>query len=86
MTPYRARTLLVLVASCAFYMAFIPAYLPILALTIGIDYAAGLWLERITGSGRRALLIVSIVATCAVLFVFKYFNFFIDSFVAKSAT
>jgi len=84
MTPYRARTLLVLGASCAFYMAFIPAYLLILALTIGIDYVAGLWLERTTGSGRRALLIVSIIATCAVLFVFKYFNFFIDSFVASA--
>jgi len=84
LTPYRARTLLVLLASCAFYMAFIPAYILILATTIGIDYAAGLWLERTTGNARRALLIVSIVATCAVLFVFKYFNFFIDSFVASA--
>jgi len=83
-TPYRARTFLVLVASCAFYMAFIPAYLLILALTIGIDYAAGLWLERTTGRPRRALLIVSVVATCAILFVFKYFNFFIDSFVTSA--
>ena len=84
MAPYRARTLLLLVASCVFYMAFIPAYLLILALTIGIDYAAGLWLERTTGRPRRALLIVSIVATCVVLFVFKYFNFFIDNFIASA--
>ena len=84
LTTHRARTLLLLVASCVFYMAFIPAYVLILALRIGIDYAAGLWLERTTGGARRALLIVSIVATCCVLFVFKYFNFFIDSFVASA--
>ena len=44
--PHRARTLLLLVASCVFYMAFIPAYILILALTIVIDYFAGIWLER----------------------------------------
>jgi alginate O-acetyltransferase complex protein AlgI len=79
--PQWARTPLLLVASCIFYMAFIPAYILILAITILIDYVAGIWLERTTGNGRRWLLIMSIVATCAVLFVFKYFNFFIDSFV-----
>src|SRR5215471_5335572 len=82
----RLRTPHLLVSSCVFYMAFIPAYILILALTIAIDYTAGLWLERTSGSGRRALLTVSIVATCAVLFVFKYFNFFIDSFVASAHT
>jgi alginate O-acetyltransferase complex protein AlgI len=79
--PQRARTPLLLVASCGFYMSFIPAYILILGLTIGIDYTAGLWLERVTGRARRWLLIGSIVATCAVLFVFKYFYFFTDTFV-----
>src|SRR4029453_8024309 len=79
--PQRARTPLLLVAGCGFYMAFIPAYILILGLTIGIDYAAGLWLERVTGRGRRWLLIGSIAATCAVVFVFKYFYFFTDTFV-----
>jgi alginate O-acetyltransferase complex protein AlgI len=81
LSPYRARTLLLLVASCFFYMAFIPAYILILAITIAIDYCAGLWLERVTGRTRKLLLAVSILATCAVLFVFKYFHFFSDSFV-----
>ena len=79
--PQRGRTHLLLAASCLFYMAFIPAYIAILALTIAIDYAAGIWLERTTGRTRRALLVISIVSTCAVLFVFKYFDFFTDSFV-----
>jgi D-alanyl-lipoteichoic acid acyltransferase DltB (MBOAT superfamily) len=82
--PQRARTLFLLLASCAFYMAFIPAYILILAVTILIDYTAGLWLERTTGRTRGVLLAVSILATCAVLFVFKYYNFFVGSFVAAA--
>jgi alginate O-acetyltransferase complex protein AlgI len=77
--PQRARTPFLLAASCLFYMAFIPAYILILAVTITIDYGAGLWLERTTGKARHLLLVISIVATCAVLFVFKYFHFFTDS-------
>lgn len=77
----RWRTPMLLVASCVFYMAFIPAYLLILAVTILIDYTAGIYLERAAGRNRRWLLGVSIVATCAVLFVFKYFYFFTNSFV-----
>lgn len=77
----RGQTNLLLVSSCVFYMAFVPAYILILGLTIVIDYAAGIWLEHATGAKRRWILIVSIVATCLVLFVFKYFAFFTGSFV-----
>lgn len=78
--PLRWRTPLLLFASCIFYMAFIPAYILILFITIGIDYIAGIYIERSEGRGRKAWLIASIISTCAVLFVFKYFNFFIGSF------
>jgi D-alanyl-lipoteichoic acid acyltransferase DltB (MBOAT superfamily) len=79
--PYRVRLPLLLIASCAFYMAFIPAYILILFVTIGIDYFAGIRIERSEGQARKTWLIVSILSTCAVLFVFKYFNFFTSSFV-----
>lgn len=76
--PVRWRWTLLLTASCAFYMAFIPRYILILAVTIVIDFAAGLWLGRndLSERVRRVILIVSVVSTCAVLFIFKYFNFF----------
>jgi alginate O-acetyltransferase complex protein AlgI len=80
----RWQTPLLLVSSCVFYMAFIPVYILILGLTIVIDYAAGIYLERVTGRSRTGLLVVSIVATCLVLFVFKYFAFVTGSFVAIS--
>jgi D-alanyl-lipoteichoic acid acyltransferase DltB (MBOAT superfamily) len=79
--PYHARTPLLLVASCVFYMAFIPSYILILAITIFIDFFAGIYLVRTVGRTRKVLLWTSIIATCMVLVVFKYFDFFTDSIV-----
>src|SRR5215469_1680696 len=79
--PWRYRTPLLLIASCVFYMAFIPVYILILFVTITIDYVAGICIERSTGRGRKRWLIGSIISTCAVLFVFKYFDFFTANFV-----
>lgn len=74
--PHRYRWMFLLAASCVFYMAFIPIYILVLALTIAIDYTAGLLIERTEGKKRKAWLVMSILSTCGVLFVFKYFNFF----------
>jgi D-alanyl-lipoteichoic acid acyltransferase DltB (MBOAT superfamily) len=77
--PHRWRGTMLLGASCAFYMAFVPAYIGILAVTILIDYVAGIRIEAAAGPQRRRWLILSIASTCAVLFVFKYFDFFNDT-------
>jgi len=74
--PHRYRWMLLLGASCYFYMAFIPIYILILAVTIVIDYAAGIWIEDSTGIKRKRWLQVSILSTCLVLIIFKYYNFF----------
>jgi alginate O-acetyltransferase complex protein AlgI len=81
LSPQRWRVRLLLAASCFFYMAFIPAYILILFVTILIDYFAGMYIERVEGRKRKALLWLSIVSTCTVLFIFKYFGFFMNSFV-----
>jgi alginate O-acetyltransferase complex protein AlgI len=75
LSPQRFRTGLLLVASCFFYMAFIPAYILILSVTILIDYFAGMYIETAEGSKKKVALYVSIISTCAVLLVFKYLNF-----------
>jgi alginate O-acetyltransferase complex protein AlgI len=81
--PHRFRWLLLLAASCFFYMCFIPIYILILAATIGVDYLAGILIARTPDSARRkAYLIMSIVSVCAILFVFKYFNFFNNNLAA----
>ena len=77
--PYRFRGLLLLAASCYFYMVFIPQYILILVFTITVDYFAGLIISRSSGSTRKFWLVASICANVGVLAFFKYFNFLNDS-------
>jgi alginate O-acetyltransferase complex protein AlgI len=75
--PHRLRWVLMLTASCAFYMFFVPVYILILLGTIGIDYFAGVWIEDSPNPRvKKFWLLASILSVSATLFVFKYFNFF----------
>src|ERR1051326_4226186 len=80
--PHRFRWMLLLAASCVFYMFFIPIYILILFVTITIDYFAGIYIEQSTGKNRKYFLALSVVSLCLFLFVFKYFNFFNGNFAA----
>ncbi|HEU0124439.1 MAG TPA: MBOAT family O-acyltransferase [Bryobacteraceae bacterium] len=79
LVPQVWRVRWLLAASCVFYMAFIPAYILILLATILIDYTAGIYIGKLSGGKRKAVLWVSIVSTCLVLGVFKYFDFLTNS-------
>lgn len=76
---HKYRWALLLLASCYFYMAFIPIYLGILGLTIVIDYFAGIYLERFQGGSKKIFLACSLFANLGVLAVFKYYHFFTDN-------
>jgi len=80
--PHKLRLVLLLIASCLFYIAFIPAYILILFLLIGIDYRMAIGIEDSPQSKKKHHLITSIFATCTALFIFKYFNFFNSNFQA----
>lgn len=85
LTPHKWRWLLLLVASCVFYMWFVPKYIFILFATILIDYSAALLIERASDAKiRKRWLTLSICATCLVLFFFKYLGFFHDSVIYLS--
>ncbi|MFT3932961.1 MAG: MBOAT family O-acyltransferase [Chitinophagaceae bacterium] len=74
--PYAFRWVLLLAASCYFYMAFVPIYILILGFTIVIDYFAGIYIEKAQNKRKRKLLLTaSLVANIGILAVFKYFNF-----------
>ncbi|HRH38609.1 MAG TPA: MBOAT family O-acyltransferase, partial [Flavobacteriales bacterium] len=73
--PKNQRWLLLLLASCWFYMAFVPLFILILAFTICVDYVAGIAIERSEGPRRKVYLIASIIANVGVLAVFKYWDF-----------
>jgi alginate O-acetyltransferase complex protein AlgI len=73
--PHRFRWVHLLLVSCLFYMAFVPAYILILLGTIAVDYAVGLAIEGAAGARRKAFLAMSIVANVGVLAAFKYWDF-----------
>ncbi|MCU0326978.1 MAG: MBOAT family protein [Spirosomaceae bacterium] len=77
--PQRGRVWLLLLASCYFYMVFMPIYILILAVTIVVDYYAGIWIERAEGAKRKWLLIISLISNVGFLAYFKYFNFFVKN-------
>ncbi len=79
--PHKFRWLLLLLASCFFYMFFKPIYILILILTIVIDYFAGIWIEKtVNKKHRKRLLLLSIFVNVGILVVFKYYNFLADNF------
>ncbi len=73
--PHRFKWILLLIASSIFYIAFIPEYIFILFFSIAVDYYAGIAIEKAPNK-KKIYLVLSIVVTCLLLFIFKYFNFF----------
>jgi len=73
--PQRLRWILLLAASCVFYMALIPIYILILLFTILVDYCIGLAIGQSSGKLRKTYLIISLTSNLAILAFFKYYNF-----------
>lgn len=75
-----AYVVVLVVASTVFYAWHIPIYIGILFLSSGIDYWAGLALDRLPESERtrrRAILALSLVTNLGLLAFFKYAGFLI---------
>ena len=83
----RVQNGLILLASYFFYGCWDPRFLILIAISTFIDYSVGL---KIKSSSQKAhkkrWLYVSIFSNIGLLFYFKYFNFFIESFVQMFAT
>lgn len=78
--PHRFRWLLLLAASCVFYMFFKPEYILILAFTIVIDFYAGIRIDSASDKkSKKKYLVLSLIANIGILAVFKYFNFINDN-------
>jgi D-alanyl-lipoteichoic acid acyltransferase DltB (MBOAT superfamily) len=75
--PHRHRWIWLLACSYYFYMAWQPVYVLVIWLLTAIDYVAGLAIGGARSRARRRLFLgLSITSNLALLFVFKYFNFF----------
>ncbi|MFC1462768.1 MBOAT family O-acyltransferase [Verrucomicrobiota bacterium] len=78
--PHRFRWPLLLVASYYFYMCWNVRYAGLIFFTTAVSYVTALWMGRVGSRSARLLLLnLSLVANLAVLFLFKYFNFFSDA-------
>jgi alginate O-acetyltransferase complex protein AlgI len=78
--PGHRRWLVLLAASLYFYAVFNIAYVGLLAGATLIAYLGGRGIQnQADGPRRRATLTAAIVAELAMLFVFKYFDFFAGS-------
>lgn len=80
----KGRNVLLLIASYVFYGWWDPRFLALIAFSTVVDYGVGLAIgSESRAVRRRQLLWVSMGVNLGLLFYFKYFNFFIDSFVGS---
>ena len=76
-TRVKVRNLLLLMASYYFYMNWEPAYALLLLTSTVVTYLAALGIEHFKDKRKRKFcLITGLVLNLAMLFLFKYYNFF----------
>ena len=79
--PHRVRWVWLLLASYYFYMCWNAKYALLMALSTLITYASGLLIHRAgERQGLKKLWVfLSFASNLAILFYFKYFDFFLDN-------
>ena len=78
--PKKARPFLLLAASYFFYMCWNPKYIVLIVLTTLTTYACALIIGKSEKTGtRKGFLTGCILFNFAILFLFKYFDFFLST-------
>ncbi len=80
--PFRVRWVWLLAASYYFYMCWNVKYALLIALSTLITYASGLLIHW---RRKRLWVLLSFASNLAILFFFKYFDFFLDNLTAALA-
>lgn len=77
----KSRNILIVVASYIFYGWWSWRFLVIIFITTAFSYIIGLCIENSSKKSLRlSLLYINILVNLGILFTYKYFNFFADSF------
>ncbi len=84
--PMKFRNPVLFVGSIVFYAWGEPKYLILLAVSILVNFLAGLLIDRHRGRMDRAVLVAAIIFDVGMLFFFKYINFFIENINAMAHT
>jgi len=78
--PGRGKNIVLLIASLFFYAWGEPRYLAIMIITILVNYAGAILLDKHYSSRQRLWIVsLTIVLDLSFLFYFKYFNFVVDN-------
>ncbi len=81
--PHRARWILLLVASCIFYMAWNPYLILLMLFTIFVNYIAAIRIScRKNRRTKKRILVTAMLINFGLLFVFKYLGFMNDTLLA----
>ncbi|WP_144392667.1 MBOAT family O-acyltransferase [Pleionea sediminis] len=78
----RLQNIILIIASYVFYGWWDWRFLSLILISTVVDYTIGRFLDKTHNqTGRRLLLFTSITVNLGLLGFFKYYNFFVDSFV-----
>ncbi len=76
----RIQNILLLTSAYYFYGCWNPKFLSLLIVSTVMDYACGIWVDRVDDPrGRRGVVALSMALNLGILCYFKYFNFFAES-------
>ncbi len=79
----QAQNVFLIIASYFFYAQWDWRFLSLIALSTLLDYFVGLGFLKFSSPGaQKRMLWTSLIGNLGILFYFKYFNFFVDSFIA----
>ncbi len=76
---------LIVIASYVFYGWWDPRFLALIAFSTVVDFAIALGMNAHQNQRRKYLLWLSVIINIGLLGVFKYYNFFVESFVETFA-
>lgn len=76
--PSKYRGALLLISSYYFYMSWNVKYVVLILFTTVVSYTCALWIEK-KPQHKKICIYTALVSCLGVLFVFKYFNFFMDT-------
>jgi len=77
--PYRSRLLLIFTASLTFYGFWRIEFVPVMLLSVIVDYIVALRMPRSSKSTKKRLLLISLFVNLGLLFYFKYLIFFSEN-------
>ncbi len=84
--PYKTRWLLLLAASCVFYMAWNPYLILLIVFTILVNYISAIKIYYSRGKRhKKRILSICMLINFGLLFVFKYLGFMNSTVIAVSS-